>query len=59
MMTEADLRRQLDEVKAQRRETPIYTEEWASLCYEMGRITAQILRLRADQQHAKGRASLH
>lgn len=49
-MTEEALRTQLDEVKAQRSQTEKYTDAWAALCVEMGRITAAIWRLRQDSR---------
>ena len=47
-MSEAELRAQLDEVKARRRETERYTDEWAALCVEMGRLTAEIWKIRRE-----------
>lgn len=47
-MTEEELRTQLDEAKALRREVTKYSDAWAALCVEMGRITAAIWRLRQD-----------
>lgn len=54
-MTEESLSEQLDKVKAQRSQTPRYTEEWAALCVEMGRITAAIWRLRQDARRTKAK----
>lgn len=45
-MSEEELLIQLEQVTARRRETEAYTEEWAALCYEMGRLTAAIWRVR-------------
>lgn len=49
-MDEATLRAKLDAVKQQRAATERYTEEWAALCAEMGRLTAAIWRLRQDER---------
>lgn len=47
-MSESELRAQLDEVKAQRRVTERYTDEWAALCVEMGRLTAAVWKVRRE-----------
>lgn len=47
-MSEAELLRQLEEARALRRATPPYTEAWAALCYEIGRLSDAIRRARRD-----------
>lgn len=49
-MSESELRAQLDEVKTRRRGTERYTDEWAALCVEMGRLTAEIWRVRREKE---------
>lgn len=49
-MSEVELLIQLEQVTARRRETEAYTEEWAALCYEMGRLTAAIWRVRRERK---------
>ena len=48
LAADAELSAQLDEVKARRRETERYTDAWAALCVEMGRLTAEIWRVRRE-----------
>lgn len=45
-MTETDLRTQLTETKRQRATTERYTDEWAALCVEIGRLSGEIWRIR-------------
>jgi uncharacterized small protein (DUF1192 family) len=50
--TEAQLRAQIDAVKAQRSSTPRQSDAWAALGVEVGRITAQVWKLRRDERWA-------
>lgn len=45
-MTETDLLAQLTETKRQRATAERYTEEWAALCVEIGRLSGEIWRIR-------------
>jgi len=49
-MTEKELSENLDNVKAERRKTKKYTDKWAALCVEIGRLTNDIWRLRRSDQ---------
>lgn len=49
VMSEMELRAQLDAVKAQRRDTERFTDDWAALCVEMGRLTAEIWKIRRER----------
>lgn len=56
---ESKLRAQLDAVKGQRRETPKGTDEYAALCVEMGRITAEMRRVGQENRRQMVKSHVH
>jgi len=59
VVTEAELRAQLDAVKTERSQQPKYSERWNELGVEMGRITAEIRRVGQENRRKAVKSHVH